>query len=57
MELKRKVRPLPIIAISGGGDLSSYSYLKMARMLKADRAFRKPLDMQELLTAVSELTG
>jgi len=35
----------------------SYSYLKMARMLKADRAFRKPLDMQELLTAVSELTG
>lgn len=57
MELKKKFCRLPIIAMSGGGDLSPYSYLKMAKMLKADRTFRKPLDMQELLATVSELAG
>jgi DNA-binding response OmpR family regulator len=57
MELKKQYWRLPIIAISGGGYLSPYSYLNMAKMLKADRTFRKPLDMKEVLAAVRELAG
>ena len=55
MELKKKHSRLPIIAMSGGGQLSAYSYLKMATMLEANRTFRKPFDMKEMLQAVREL--
>jgi DNA-binding NtrC family response regulator len=57
LDLKKKYHKLRIIAMSGGGQLHPLTYLRMADKLKADRTFRKPLKIQELLAAVKELVG
>ncbi|SDP03351.1 response regulator [Desulforhopalus singaporensis] len=43
-----------IIAISGGGQIGSESYLQMAEILGAWRVFAKPLDMTQIVQAVHE---
>ncbi|MBD3337336.1 MAG: response regulator [Candidatus Eisenbacteria bacterium] len=45
-----------IIAISGGGRLAPDGYLEVAGNLGAARSFVKPVDRDELLKAVHELT-
>jgi len=52
----RKTTPLvKIIAMSGGGRNEPRTYLQFATTFGADRAFSKPLDLGQLLTAIHEL--
>jgi len=44
-----------IIAISGGGSLPADNYLHMAECFGAQRIFRKPFRVEDILTAVREL--
>jgi CheY-like chemotaxis protein len=53
---RRKCPAIPMIAISGGGRLGPDSYLSMAGQIGANRTFEKPFRMEEILTAVRELT-
>lgn len=57
MELRSKSPDVKIIAISGGGRVGPESYLEIARELGAQRTFEKPVDFDELLGAVQELTA
>lgn len=57
MELHRLTPDVPVIAISGGGRIGPESYLSMATLLGAERAFAKPVDTAQLLRAVGELTA
>ncbi|MBN2340181.1 MAG: response regulator [Deltaproteobacteria bacterium] len=57
MELRAKSPAVKIIAISGGGRVGPESYLEIARELGAQRTFEKPVDFEELLGAVEELTS
>jgi DNA-binding response OmpR family regulator len=57
MELRAKSSAVKIIAISGGGRVGPESYLEIARELGAQRTFEKPVDFDELLHAVEELTA
>jgi CheY-like chemotaxis protein len=54
----RRERPdVPIIAISGEGVLGPGQFLEAARLLGANRTLTKPFDVNQLLTAVSEVLG
>jgi YesN/AraC family two-component response regulator len=55
MELKTAHPEVRIIAISGGGRINPEDYLKWAQRFGVARTFTKPVDREELLTAVSEL--
>ncbi len=56
MELKTTYPQIRIITISGGGQvLSAEQYKGMASTLGADRVICKPLDLDQLLKAVTEL--
>lgn len=55
MELKGIDPEVRIIAISGGGRINPEDYLKWARRFGVSHTFCKPVDRQELLTAVDEL--
>jgi CheY-like chemotaxis protein len=55
LELCRDYPEIPIIAISGGGRLSSDDYLAWAEECGAARAFTKPFERQQILGAVQEL--
>ncbi|MBN2525524.1 MAG: response regulator [Deltaproteobacteria bacterium] len=57
MELRSRHPDVKIIAISGGGRVGPESYLEIARELGAQRTFEKPVDFDELLGAVEELTA
>lgn len=57
LDLRREHPRLKVIAISGGGRSTPENYLHSARLLGADRAFRKPFSNEEILTAVAELAG
>ncbi|MBN2171819.1 MAG: response regulator [Candidatus Krumholzibacteriota bacterium] len=46
---------LPVIAISGGGQVAPQGYLDLARKLGAREAFTKPVDRDALLDAVRRL--
>ena len=54
-ELRSLFPSVKIIAISGGGRIGPANYLKMAKMLGADRTFSKPFNPSELIAAVDEL--
>ena len=54
-KLRRDFPHIPIIAISGGGDLNPMSYLAMARQAGADRTFFKPVPHDDLIDAVRQL--
>jgi CheY-like chemotaxis protein len=57
LDLRREHPQLKVIAISGGGRSTPENYLHSARLLGADRAFRKPFRNEEILAAVAELAG
>ncbi|MBU0755721.1 MAG: response regulator [Planctomycetes bacterium] len=54
--LKRNHQDVKIIAISGGGRVHPDEYLNIAKMLGAHRVFAKPVDWNELIDAVNDLT-
>ena len=47
---------VPIIVMSGGGAARGTDYLSLARELGAERTLRKPLDPQELINVVDQIT-
>src|SRR3954447_18674856 len=47
---------VPIIVMSGGGAARGTDYLAVARELGAEKALRKPLDPQELIDVVGQIT-
>jgi len=55
--LRRGSPALPIIAISGGGRSSPESYLSIAIGVGANRAYRKPFRLEDILAAVNDLTA
>ena len=54
-DLGHKEAKPKIIAISGGGKLGTYQYLKHAKMLGADATLAKPFETHELLDLVDDL--
>lgn len=54
-EMRRMSPAVKIVAISGGGRNEPQTYLRFATTFGADRAFAKPLDLGQLLTAINEL--
>ncbi len=57
IKLKREFADVSIIAISGGGQIDSAEYLKVAEGFGVTHTFSKPLDRQQLLQAIQELLG
>ena len=55
LSLRKLFPDIPIIAISGGGQLGADYYLDMAREFGADITLAKPFDKQMLLDAVESL--
>ncbi len=55
LEIRRHDRDVPILAMSGGGSLSSSRLLDIARKFGADAAIAKPFAMAELLALVDRL--
>jgi len=53
---KNKIKT-PVIAISGGGRLSSIDYLKMAERFGAAATLNKPVSFDELLVTVKQILG
>ena len=53
--LRRISRDVKIIAISGGGRGRSQDYLKIAKVLGAQRVLAKPFSHSEILEAISEV--
>lgn len=54
-ELKTLLPKLPIIAISGGGEIGPKDYLKLALEFGADAAFAKPLRDADFMASVEHL--
>jgi YesN/AraC family two-component response regulator len=54
-EFRRDCPAVKLIAISGGGRIGPANYLKMAKLLGAERTFAKPVDTSQLLSAIEEL--
>ena len=52
---KKRAPTVPIIGISGGGEISPEEYLSVARIIGADHTLIKPFAQDELLCAVNEL--
>ncbi len=46
---------IALIAVSGGGRITSDQYLELADKLGVDRSFAKPVDLDALTLAVGEL--
>ena len=61
IELLRSVKQrwpdLPVIAMSGGGQLDASDLLEMIGQLGADHVLQKPVHRKDLLTAVNRLLG
>lgn len=55
MELRRLNPKVKIIAISGAGESLVEEYLKMAKVLGAQRVLAKPFSEPEILAAVSQV--
>lgn len=54
----KKLRPdLKIIAMSGGGKVSSDNYLNTATIFGASRTLTKPFSQKQMVAAVRELLG
>lgn len=54
-EAKQKCPGIRVIAISGGGYMSSDAYLKMASNAGADDTLSKPFDVDELLAKTKDI--
>lgn len=55
LKLKAADKNVKIIAVSGGGMGSAFSYLDSALKLGAKAAFEKPVDLNELINKVNSL--
>ncbi len=55
LDLRRDFPDVKIIAISGGGQVSSEVYLRVAKNLGAEYTFSKPVTREKLLKAIKEL--
>ncbi|MCB1188379.1 response regulator, partial [bacterium] len=55
--LRTEYPQVQIIAISGGGLQISLDHLPMARMLGAALTLKKPIDNEQLIEAVHQVTG
>ncbi|MBE2213330.1 MAG: response regulator [Opitutaceae bacterium] len=55
LELRRSAPSLRVIAISGGGRLSSADYLHMARKLGAVATLEKPFEREQLKAVLEQL--
>jgi YesN/AraC family two-component response regulator len=55
IELKKEFPDVKIIAMSGGGLNKPEGYLKGAQKLGAARTLTKPIDREEMLTAVKDI--
>ena len=55
MELRREFPGVPIIAISGGGQIPAEDCLYLARRVGAAYTFIKPVSSQELLSAITAI--
>jgi len=51
-ELKEDYENVPIIAISGGGQISAKTHLDALKLFDIDAVFKKPIEKAEFLTAV-----
>jgi len=56
-ELRQKCAGVKIIAISGGGRVSPEEYLEWAKRFGVHCTYTKPINRDELLRTLSELTG
>jgi len=56
-ELIQENPDLKIIAMSGGGLIGPQHYLKIAQGFGAVRTFMKPIEREELLAAIREISG
>jgi len=56
-EMKRLRSDLKIIAMSGGGKVSSKNYLDTAKIFGATRILAKPFTQKQMVSAVQELLG
>lgn len=54
-KLKNSPSPLPLIAVSGGSARLRMELPNMARLLGADAAFEKPVDLKLLLDTIKRL--
>jgi CheY-like chemotaxis protein len=54
-ELRHAFPQVKIIAVSGGGAKGTLNFLKTAEMLGAQRALRKPFDLEELRRAIRDI--
>ena len=55
--VKRSRPALPVIAMSGGGQIAARDLLDMIGQLGADRVLQKPVRRSDLLAAVESLLG
>lgn len=56
-ELRKNYPEVKIIAMSGGGFIEPQRYLNLAAKFGAERIFTKPIELEELLMAVKELSA
>lgn len=57
MELRCQDPAVKVIAISGGGRISPEDYLSWARRFGVKHTFTKPVNRDDLLSAIDELLG
>jgi len=53
-EIRKSLKKMPIIAMSGGGKNPADTYLEFAKTLGADTTFTKPFDTKEFLHAIEK---
>lgn len=56
-EMRKLRSDLKIIAMSGGGKISSDNYLEAAKIFGANRVLGKPFSQKQIVTAVQDLLG
>lgn len=56
MQVKKEYPGIPVIAISGGGGIAGrFDYLEIAKLVGADNILKKPFEIEELRSAVSNV--
>jgi len=58
MEVRQKYPDIPVIAISGGGDITGrYDYLEIANLVGAKNIIKKPFTVNDIRSAVDSVLG
>jgi len=55
VDLRKRRKDLKVLVISGGGQVSASTYLRMAGILGANRTLEKPFTLPDLQAAVTEM--